>query len=209
MRTRIAIAIGIAGVLLLAAVGLHFLPRPLSTPQEQCRGSAAPSACRALVRIGGAPADLARPQDLATSDLRLPPLMAALREGRAALAAGQPVTAYKRCGEAGAAESADRVQAIVCQGHGALALGWPQRAAFLAQRALELQDDVGAHLLLGEALEAQGDRRGARLEFLRALDLEPDNARAAAGLRRVGGTPPPDLSGEERNREVAYALAAR
>lgn len=87
---------------------------------------------------------------------------------------------------------------VVFAARAALRLGWPARAAFLAQRALELQDDAAAHVLAGEALEALRDLRAARTEYLRALDLEPDNRAALEGLRRVGGAPPPrpDLTGD-------------
>lgn len=207
MRDALPIVLAVVAALLLAFLGLRSLPTPRSSPAEACAGSPAPAACRALVRAGGAPPDLQAPRDLEPArDARQPhrPLLAGLD----ALHSGAPVTAYRVCGAAAAEQGIDQAPAFICAARAALRLGWPARAAWLAQRALELQDDAVAHVLLGEALEAQRDAHGARVEYLRALDLEPDNRAALDGLRRVGGTPPPrpDLTGD-LDEEQAHALA--
>ena len=129
----------------------------------------------------------------------------------AALRRGEPIIAYRACGGPAELQGRDQVPGLLCQGRAALALGWPARAAFLAGRALELQDDAAAHVLLALALEAQGDRRGARLELLRALDIDPADEEALQGLRRLGGAPPPaparDLSGDREEEGGVHALA--
>lgn len=208
---RLLALAGLAAGIVLLIIGLWALPRPLSTAEQACQGAPAPAACRALVRLGGAP-EAAPAPDLQGADLTPRPLAA----GLAALQAGWHATAYRTCSAAAELEGPDRVQALVCAGRAALLLGWPQRAVFLAQRALDAApfaaEEAAAHVLAGDALEAQRDRRGARLEFLRALDIEPDNAAALEGLRRCGGDlpPPPDLQGErdERDGEEGPGLLA-
>lgn len=194
----------------VALLGLRFLggllPRPLATVEEQCRDSPVRPACRALVRGTAAP-DLAGLRDLADP---LPPDMggAPLVAGVDALERGWPVVAYRLCSAAAAEVGRDQVPGYVCAARAALKLHWYARAAWLAGQALQLQDDPDAHLVLGLALEAQRDLKGARLELLKCLDLEPDNRAALEGLRRVGGTPPPrpDLHGD-LDEEVAHARA--
>jgi tetratricopeptide (TPR) repeat protein len=62
------------------------------------------------------------------------------------------------------------------------------------RRAIELKPTAAtAHQLLGELLALKGDRNGAVQEFQAALAIDPKNAAAAAGLRKlqVGGSPTP------------------
>ena len=182
-----------AAVVALVVLALWALPSPRSSPAEQCADSPAPAACRALAREASPAAAAARdlgsagPADLVTS-----PLVA----GRTALDSRWYATAYRLCGEAGAQEGVDRVPALVCQGRAALGLGWPQRAAWLAARALDLEDTAPAHVLAGDAMRGLRDCRSARIEFLRALDLETRNEAAIKGLEACGATPPaaPDLT---------------
>lgn len=203
----VVLAIAGGAVLLLTLLGLRLLPSPRSSPADLCASSPTPGACRALVNRGHA----AGPELQVRQDLGAAAPAHLLLAGLDALASGNPVTAHRLCADAAREEGLDRSPALVCQGRAALRLGWPARAAYLAQRALELQDDAAAHVLAGDALEAQRDCRGARVEYLRALDLEPDNAAAAEGIRRCGGAAPPaqaprDLTGD-RDAEVPDALA--
>ena len=192
------------GIVIATAIavllGLRLLPAPRPAPSSWSAPAAEHAAPAAGNSVAGGVSGAEVPAPVAER-----PLLAGLD----ALAAGHHAAAYRSCSAAAAVEGLDRAPALVCQGRAALLLGEAARAAVLAQQALDLQDDAGAHVLAADALAAQGNCRGARVEYLRALDLEPDHAAAAAGLRRCGGTPPPPTrrhSGE-RGEEVHHALA--
>jgi len=201
-----ALIVAVVAFLLVLRFGASLLPSVRSTPEEACSRSPTPSLCRAMM-TGGPLVDLAGLRDLA--DAEVPDMGGApLVAGVDALERGWPVVAYRLCSAAAAEEGRDRVPGYVCAARAALRLGWATRAAWLAGQALQLQDDPEAHLVLALALEAQRDLKGARLEFLRCLDIDPDNRSALDGLRRVGGTPParPDLTGA-RDDEEEVSLA--
>lgn len=160
--------------------------------------AARPERCRLSdPRAGAAGPDLAAARGLHAS-----PAISSdgkpLAAGLDALGRGWPVMAYRRCQEAAAANP-EQVAALLCQGRAALQLGWPQRAAFLAQRALALRESAEAYLLLGDAFEVLRDCRSARPAYLRALEMRSWFPEAEHGLRRCGvDLPPPwDLRADQ------------
>lgn len=132
----------------------------------------------------------ARPRPAATAPGRV-----LLRVGEQALQSRWFTTAYRRCKEAAEIPGDHRPEALLCQGRAAIGLRWAMRAAYLAERALELRpDSVAALVLLGDA---QGDCRQARPLYLRALELRAGDVGALAGLARCSVDlpgPAPDLA---------------
>jgi cytochrome c-type biogenesis protein CcmH/NrfG len=64
-----------------------------------------------------------------------------------------------------------------------------QRLHDLGSRVQERPRDPAARLLLAEFYAEHGSAAQAEREFRRVLELAPGNARAAAGLRRLGLAP--------------------
>jgi Tfp pilus assembly protein PilF len=56
-------------------------------------------------------------------------------------------------------------------------------------------DDVDAHCLLAEVLRARGQLDAARVQFERALEIDPQCAWASAGLEALADAEPPDPGG--------------
>ncbi len=68
-----------------------------------------------------------------------------------------------------------------------LRLERPEEARPLLERVLELHPDLApAHVAVGQALEAGGDLRRAESHYKRALEIDPRNLLAEAGLASVG-----------------------
>ena len=66
--------------------------------------------------------------------------------------------------------------------------GDARRAVALARRAVEAgPSSAGAHLVLGEALAASGDRAGARRELSSALQIDGSLQEARKVLASLGG----------------------
>jgi len=192
-RARFYIICAVVAFLLVLRFGASLLPTVRTSPDEACSRSPTPAICKAMM-TGGPLVDLAGLRDLADPmppDLAAPPLVAC----QSALANHWYATAYRAGADAAVLEGIDRVPGLICQGRAAMGLGWPQRALWLAQRAIELQDTAAGHVLAGDALRALRDCRAARVEYLRALDLGRDEE-AIKGLRECGSAPPPDLTGD-------------
>ncbi|MCS6915803.1 MAG: hypothetical protein RMK29_15560 [Myxococcales bacterium] len=187
-RIRAALVCGAGAAALLSALVLLAVGRRAT--HEPCQSVIRakrhwPSEPRA--HAGGA--DLAEARGLvepsAISSDGKPPVTALDALGR-----GELVRVYERCQQQ-AARDPEPVAALLCQGRAALQLGWPQRAAFLAQRALALRESAEAYLLLGDAFEALRDCRSARPAYLRALELRPGFPEAEQGLHRCTVDLPP------------------
>jgi tetratricopeptide (TPR) repeat protein len=127
---------------------------------------------------------------------------APLVAGQDALRQGWYVTAYRHC-QAAEVDGGDRAAALICQGRAALHLGWGPRAAYLAQRAIDLGEQAGAYVLLGDAHRAQRDCRQARPAYLRALEIDPADQAAHEGIRQcIADAPSPaDSSARPLHRQ--------
>jgi tetratricopeptide (TPR) repeat protein len=100
--------------------------------------------------------------------------------------------------------SLDRDDAGTLQSLGVclLRLERPEEARPLLERVLELHPDLApAHVALGQSLEAGGDLRRAESHYKRALEIDPRNLLAEAGLASIGS--------RRGDHALALELAAR
>jgi tetratricopeptide (TPR) repeat protein len=76
----------------------------------------------------------------------------------------------------------------------------PREAVGEFRKVLELEPETGAagHCDLALALEAAGESREAEVEYAAALRLDPQNAGASEGLRRIANRLPPSANGSLR-----------
>lgn len=160
--------------------------------------------------------DLAAPEN-ATPGYRGPgarllaqPLKSSLlAQGQDALRRGWSATAYRRCSDAAGEKGPDLRDALLCQARATLRMNWPQHASFVATRALAIKEDVDGLLLLGQAHVAQGNCREARRVFLRAVELEPGNTEAQAGLKPCTVDQAADMGSATTTRGKPFLLVIR